>query len=391
MSQYLSSLVHLDACLSGLAWLWRPAPFHTPWPPWADSRPDLAQALMDLEEDRVEALASDPAALVPWLDEHVPGLADLEAATRLAPSAHPPFPAAERLTWGIPGRKLDQITAFAQAIGAPRGPVLEWCAGKGHLGRLLAGQWAAPVASLELDPGLCRAGEGLASRAGVSQSFISADALAPASTHHLKGCHGVALHACGDLHLALLKGAADRGAAALDLAPCCYYRTAAPVYQPLNPEAALPLSRDELHLPVTETVTAGARERRLRDRHMAWKLAFLAWRERVAPDRRGVTFKPVPAAWLAGDFAGFLERLASREGLPLPTRGESATLEAKGWLRRHQVARLGLPRLAFRRALEVWLARDRALYLERAGYQVTLGVFCPRQVTPRNLLISARR
>jgi hypothetical protein len=34
---------------------------------------------------------------------------------------------------------------------------------------------------------------------------------------------------------------------------------------------------------------------------------------------------------------------------------------------------------------------DLACYLERRGYAVDLGVFCRRELTPRNLLISARR
>ena len=39
---------------------------------------------------------------------------------------------------------------------------------------------------------------------------------------------------------------------------------------------------------------------------------------------------------------------------------------------------------------EVWLALDLAVRLENDGYSVSLGEFCERRLTPRNLLISAR-
>ena len=53
--------------------------------------------------------------------------------------------------------------------------------------------------------------------------------------------------------------------------------------------------------------------------------------------------------------------------------------------------RLSVVRHAFRRALEVWLVLDLAVHLESRGYRVDVGQFCERALTPRNLLISARR
>ena len=52
--------------------------------------------------------------------------------------------------------------------------------------------------------------------------------------------------------------------------------------------------------------------------------------------------------------------------------------------------RLSIVRHAFRRPLEIWLALDLAVRLENDGYSVSLGRFCERRLTPRNLLISAR-
>ena len=54
------------------------------------------------------------------------------------------------------------------------------------------------------------------------------------------------------------------------------------------------------------------------------------------------------------------------------------------------VARLDLVRSLFRRALELWLVTDMVLFLEEQGYTVALRT-CPTRISPRNLLIDARR
>jgi hypothetical protein len=64
--------------------------------------------------------------------------------------------------------------------------------------------------------------------------------------------------------------------------------------------------------------------------------------------------------------------------------------EALGWQRQHETMRLSLVRHAFRRAIEVWLVLDLVNYLIGKGYEVGLCTFCERELTPRNILISAR-
>lgn len=373
--------------------LWRPVPFHEPRPAWCARFPGLTTRLLALDDVEVERLAADNSGLIDFVARHLG--AAYPAFSLLRPLIELPRAAAalatdERLVWGVPGRKRAEIEAFAEALDDCDAPILEWCAGKGHLGRLLGRRHKQPVLSLERDAELCAAGAELATRAGVAQRFLALDVLSAAAAPLLPGHHAVALHACGELHLALLRGAVAAATPALDLAPCCYYRIASPRYQPLNPDAGLALSRDELHLAVTETVAAGARERRLRDRDQAWKLAFLELRA-AAGIARARTFKPVPASWCEAGFAAWMRRLAAREAVPLDAATDWAELERRGWARQAEVRRLELARLAFRRSLEIWLALDRALFLERQGYRVTLTEFCPRQVTPRNLLISARR
>ena len=54
-------------------------------------------------------------------------------------------------------------------------------------------------------------------------------------------------------------------------------------------------------------------------------------------------------------------------------------------------ARLELVRQAYQRPLEQWLCLDLALYLEEEGYAVEVRQLCERAVSPRNLLVCARR
>lgn len=379
----------LQACRS----YWQPQPFRTASPEWLALAPELAARLTALPIESVRALDADAVALNVWLAEAEPrlaaALAELAELTALPPAVPRALPLSMTGScwdWAIPGRKRAQIEAFAAAVAPSGRPLFDWCGGKGHLARLLALSWQVPATTLEIDHELCAAGRTLGERAGVEHRFVAADALA---ADVLAEAHVVALHACGELHRRLVERVVPAGVAALDLAPCCYYRGIAEQYQPLT-ASALQLSRDDVRVAVTETVTASPRLVKKSEREMAWKLAFTLWRERVAGGAYR-TFKPVPGAWMNGDFAAFMARLCRREGLAAPAAGDLAALEAAGRQRQEQVARHSLLRHAFRRALEVWLALDLAVHLENSAYAVTLATFCPPALTPRNLLLSARR
>ena len=73
------------------------------------------------------------------------------------------------------------------------------------------------------------------------------------------------------------------------------------------------------------------------------------------------------------------------------TQPQIASFERAGAARLPVVARMELVRHLFRRPLELWLVLDRALFLQEQGYRVELSEFCPRHLTPRNILIHAER
>lgn len=381
-------LGRLDALLPEFRGLWHPQPFREPRPAWCAALPELAGELLALDDATAEGLNDDAPAALALLARYRPEVAELALLAELPRRVASPAPdgLAARWAWEIPGRKRRQIEAFATAAPAPARPVLDWCGGKGHLGRLLALHWRTPVTTLEIDPALCAAGEALAERQALDHEFLVADAL---TAEIPAGRHAVALHACGELHRRLIEGAADAGLAGLDVAPCCYHRGIADAYRPLSGPLRTELSRDDTRLAVTETVTASPRLARQRDREMAWKLAFAEWQRQTLGAYRN--FRPVPAAWFRAAFPEFLAAMAERAGLPPPSAAQADECEAAGWRRQREVIRLSIVRHAFRRALEVWLALDLAVHLENRGYAVQLGSFCARELTPRNLLLSARR
>jgi hypothetical protein len=380
----------LDALLAELAYLWRPQPFKQRRPAWCDVHPELAEALLALADDEYSRLLHDDAALEAWLAPYLPVLSGLQALTRLPSPVETAQPAEPHLNWEIPGRKWQQIDRLSRAIGKVQAPLLEWCGGKGHLGRVLALRNGVPVTTLERDQALCSEGRRLAKRAGVSQGFRVVDVLSP-GLPSLAGHHAVALHACGDLHRRLLRRAMAEGLGAVDIVPCCYHLGSDERYRPFHQQARLSLAREDLRLAVTGHATASPRELRLRDREMAWKLGFIELRRHLLEDDGYRGLRPVDRQWLKQGFEGFCRALARREGLPLPGEVDWSAYEALGWRRQREVMRLSLPRHAVRRALELWLVLDMALELEQAGYEIRLQHFCPVHVSPRNILISARR
>ncbi len=380
----------LDSVLQDAYALWHPQPFRERRPAWSDEYPALTAQLLNLDDLTAEHLNRDGHAARQLLARHFPAIADLDAISDFpAPHEALPFKPGGRWAWEIPGRKRRQIEAFAAATRPTGLPVLDWCAGKGHLGRLLALQWTLEVSSLEIDPQLCADGRQLAMKAQATQQFACKNALTAGDVFS-RNQHAVALHACGDLHRRLITAGAQAGVAYFDIAPCCYHRGLGEAYQPLSAATTTPLTRDDVRLAVTETITASPRLIRQRDKEMAWKLGFDVWRRKQGGELAYRSFKSVPAAWFRDDFSHFAAAMALREQMPLPEKSLTG-FEALGWQRQREVMRLSIVRHAFRRPLEILLVQDLGLYLAAQGYKVSIGSFCERQLTPRNLLISACR
>jgi len=382
----------LDAFLIEHQGLWRPRPFVQRQLPWETEHPQLARWLRQRSLSDAETSHNHPHTLP--APAPFPSLARealrLSAVDKLP--KQPLQPAARRLNVDVPGRKWQQIEAFGAALQFAQTPRhwLDWCAGKGHLGRRLL-HTGQQLTCLEYDPALIAAGQALSDHHGLPVTHRLQDVMADVALdpEHTP----VALHACGDLHVRLLQLASAAGCKQLAVAPCCYNRIHADAYQPLSEAgraSTLQLSVDDLGLPLSETVTAGKRVRLQRDTSMARRLGFDQLQRQLRHCDEYLPTPSLPSGWLDKPFADYCQALASLKGLSTGEQDWTA-LEAHGWQRLAEVRNLELLRGLFRRSLELWLVLDRALFLAERGYRVEVGTFCETALTPRNLMVLAER
>lgn len=294
----------------------------------------------------------------------------------------------------VPGRKWAQIEAFAGLALTAResaNEVLDWCAGKAHLGRLIGLRSNLPVRSLERDAVLCEEAERLAARDGITLTAEVCNVLdRPHRNVLMPGTLACALHACGDLHLTLLDQAQEHMPTGLLLAPCCYHRTTQEFYQPRSSAGRacnLQLTREDLRIAVLETATAGHAQRESEKRRKARLLALKDWG--VRHELRITDYTLVRNLGRDEDDSA-LNRACERLGWPAPKLDQIESIMEAGWKRAEKVRAFELIRAAVRRPLEVWLVLDMALGLEEAGFEVEVGEFCDQKLTPRNLMIKAR-
>ena len=90
----------------------------------------------------------------------------------------------------VPGRKALQIQAFGARLRFAEAPThwLDWCAGKGHLGRYLARDGAA-LTCLEWDETLVRTGAHMSERLGIPARHRCQDVLAADAGDQLQATH----------------------------------------------------------------------------------------------------------------------------------------------------------------------------------------------------------
>ncbi len=386
----------LDRTLCDYQDLWLPQPFTCGELPWCGTHGQLRAALLALDEREFLQLHNCPERRLRWFREREPDLC--AALYAYEPALSGSVRALEVDSFDnlhIPGRKWQQILAFAGALPHRELPHVDWCAGKGHLSRIVQRNQRQMVHCLEWDASLVAMGEALAKRQGRNITYHHHNVLQPlpAECAETARVH-IGLHACGDLHQRLLHHVVRSGATAVALSPCCYHKTSADLYLPLSGAARktrLRLTRSALHLAVQGAATARRGERQLRERERLWRLGFDA----LQRDLRGRDdYLNVPSCkreLLRQGFPEFCQWAARRRQLALPDRIPYEHYLRLGSARHRDIVRLELLRQLFTRPLELWLVLDCALYLEEQGYRVGVTQFCERAVSPRNLLIQAER
>jgi len=367
---------------------------------WAQANPELSAWLEGLSDEACDDYEQHLNELATRISGWLPGLVDYEqqiAVPVLSDSSATLFGTTlpEVAATDMPGRKRLQAGAFAATVLPLNRPVLDWCCGKGHLSRTLARQCPEPVQGFEWDPALVADGNRLARQFDDTVTLHCQDVMA----EHLPwpaDSHGVALHACGDLHRQLMRRGSAAGAPRLSLSPCCYHLSADSDYQPLSAQAneypqALRLGRNELRLAVQETVTAPARVRAQTALVSQWRLGFDALQRYLRGCDEYLPVPSHPSRLVNEGFEAFCRWAAGKKRLELPDRVDWDQWLDAGRQRFRQVRRHELLRHLFRRPLELWLVLDYAVFLEEQGYRVRLGTFCDRSLTPRNLLLDAVR
>jgi hypothetical protein len=346
-----------------------------------------APQLQALDRDPTPFLPAAPPAFRAWGEarRHLIALPPLPAA---------PTPGPRRAPRHVPARKWRQIQAFlgaaAPLLAPPTTRAVDWCAGKGHLGRTLHLAGALPVDLLERSPALCQAGAALAPE---GCRFHCVDVLEGGRAHLAPGATGLGLHACGILWRTLLADASATGAAAA-VAPCCYHHLGgARRYAPLSAAArgaGLELSQGDLRLAVAEERVVRPAIAQARRREQVLRLGLDLLLRAASGEDAYEPQGPLPKALWALDLEGFCRGAAAHLGRPLPPSFDPQETLRAAERRAHQVAALESVRGLFRRPLELWLVLDAALAQQEAGRAVTVGTFCPEAETPRNLMILSR-
>lgn len=380
--------------------IWQPAPFVEPTPAWAQRYPELARTVSELSDAECAELDDEPEVLADIASQYAPGLALYEQMVSLPELAPEPTKVMaatlpESRATDMPGRKREQAGAFAASLTPFQQPILDWCCGKGHLSRTLAEHSHRSVEGYEWNPELVVGGNQLATGFGDAVQIHCQDVMAenlslPAHTH------GVALHACGDLHRQLLRRGVAAALPRLSLSPCCYHLTENEHYQLLSERTEaygnrLAPSRHELRLAVRETVTAPARVREQTRQLSQWRLGFDGLQRALRGADQYLPVPPYSPRLVQNGFPAFCQWAAGKKQLYLSENTDFDRWLAYGVQRHEDVRRYELIRHLFRRPLELWLVLDYAVFLEEQGYQVRLGHFCHRSLTPRNLLLDAVR
>ncbi|WP_169337470.1 methyltransferase [Psychromonas hadalis] len=391
---YNKTFAQLDEYLTALTVYWLFEAFHYKDYPWHETNPALSDFLDNLSEQELQHYQQFPDQLTPFLYPFIKSLRpltdDLFTVNKLTSITEDlPF----WLSTGIKGRKWSQISAFADQVESDLN-IIEWCAGKGHLGRLISWQKKLPVLSIEWQQTLCDVGESQAKKQQVQQIFKQADVLKGQADSCINtGSHVISLHACGDLHLHLIKLAKQKKPQQLTISPCCYHLTEQSIYQPcslLAKKSSLILSKQILKLAVSKQITTGKRQSRLSETEVLWRLAFDECQKYCLQTERYCPLPSFPKKLLTGEFKAFVLWAMHKKSLTftLPEMLQPFLVLAESRLKK--VRRMELISQFFVRPLELWLVYDRVLALQESGYQVKLSTFCASQITPRNLLIEAQ-
>ncbi|MGX9415753.1 methyltransferase [Vibrio sp. WJH972] len=403
---YRSLFVYLDSYLAKTESLWRYQPFQhmtqsddSSRYPWRDEYLLLSDFLNSISDHDIVSHRQQSGD--DWLHTLLPELIDVRHAARFPISSkvddsYSIEQQVQGLINGIPGRKAAQLDAMVNAVVrrvTKAEQWLEWCSGKGYLGRLLASHTKKKVVSFEYQATLCDAGRAFAKQHLLPITFVQGDALLPSAKKAIHpSSHALALHACGDLHIKLIQYGTELNLPALTVAPCCYHLIQSDRFMPISDayqRAQVKLTREELRIPLQQTVTGGERVKRHRKLEMMYRIGVDMIFRKQCGDQEYTPLPSIKKSMLAEGFEHFVRWAADYHSRAI---GECDFNDyiSQAEKKFYQMERISLVQQQFYPILEAWIVLDKVLYLQEYGYDVSVEQFCSSIVTPRNLLIHAQ-
>ena len=370
--------------------LWRSQPYLSQTLSWESKHSKLAFQFRELSDAVVDSFERD-AHLIPIQNEFWRQLFEKEAQLvtldKVSVSEVLPRPN------DIKARKWLQIHSFIQGALLQSGVQywVDWCGGKGHLLRSFLAREPVGGMVLERNHELCQAGQAL-SGSQLNVSFSCADVLHDSLPKPAKSPSGImAMHACGQLTDKAIHYGLEHRMDVFALLPCCYHHQPKD-WQPLSKHGQrmnIGLTKHSMRLPSLLEHTLRKRRRELRQQQLIFRLAFQALYQLA---RLPVPELPsFPRRFFYLSFEGFCNAASESIQLKLPFEPQFSAAIEVGRRRAGQARRLALIHAPFRKAIEVWINMDRALYLAEQGLKVEVKQICSASVTPRNVVILANR
>ncbi|MBM76510.1 MAG: hypothetical protein CMK59_13975 [Proteobacteria bacterium] len=386
-------LIDLSSLLKERRGLWSSMPFFNTSLDWEEDYPHWSGFVRSWSECELEEFEQKPE-LHPRVPYDFKELAkQVKKLTNL-----PKFPAhmlehSKRQSWFVKERKWAQIKRLAAIVSPLNGQgIIDWCGGKGHLGRNLAIWNNCSVWVLEKQSSLCQQAVSLGTKYDIDVHAevldVMQDKVQIPSDWSL-----VSLHACGGLSEQAMRVAVENKLRDLAISPCCYHKHIDGCRKPLSDVGSqqnLSLTATELLLPSLMETFSSKVNRERRRREMAYRLGLDLMLRAYSGHQSYRSFRSIPTSWKDFSFEDFILAVQSREGFSLPDNWRSHGWERKGWLRAREARSLGSVRNIFRRAIELWVVWDRALWLIEQGWDVQVGLWCDERLTPRNILLKAK-
>ena len=301
-------------------------------------------------------------------------------------------------------RKQAQIDAFVRAVRplhAHTQRFVDVGSGHGHLTRAVATALLRPAVGLEYNPVLVKRANDLAAADNDTDGnahvfFVERNVLNDGLDVVAGDCL-IGLHACGELGDLVVRAArhCDHDVA-IAFVGCCLQKQRALLRTSLcvdDDGAAVVLPKDLLGLSnlnthddgveASRTANIAARARRLAVRLLLERAGVdVAASTELRGVNRRAAHEPLP---------DLVARVFAWRGLAIPDDDAIAAADVEATQLHARARRLAVPRQLLARVLEIFVLLDRALFLQAHGFTVVVGELFSTAVSPRNLILVARR